>query len=244
MAAPRPGPPRPQSDRVDTRQTASVSFVSPGIPASAAGQPMTGQRVPAAGPGRPTIAPPTHVPRNESDVNAFPIHVSKVQRPALPDETLARDRLLDWLHAKIHHRLVLVTAEAGYGKTTLLADFARRTRLRTLWYRLDESDRDWVTVLHYLVAAGREVDPDFASTTWSLLGELGSGGSSRDAIVATFVRELQSIGEHGAVLVLDHYHAVDDAPALQPIVREVVNHAPERLTIVLLSRRAPTLPIA
>src|SRR5207244_13495417 len=102
MPPPRPGPPRPQSDRVDTRQTASVSFVSPGIPASGAGQPMTGQRVPAAGPGRPTIAPPTHIPRNESDVNAFPLHVSKVQRPALRVETIARDRLLDSLPANHH----------------------------------------------------------------------------------------------------------------------------------------------
>src|SRR5437899_2940589 len=210
MAAPRPGPPRPQSDRVDTRQTASVSFVSPGIPASAAGQPMTGQRVPAAGPGRPTIAPPTHVPRNESDVNAFPIHVSKVQRPALRDETLARDRLLDWLHAKIHHRLVLVTAEAGYGKTTLLADFARRTRLRTLWYRIDEEDRDWVGFLSHLVAAGREHDPGFAPSTSALLGTLEPGGPSREDAIETFLAELPSIANDGVVLIFDDFHLADE----------------------------------
>jgi LuxR family maltose regulon positive regulatory protein len=58
--------------------------------------------------------------------------------------TLQRDRLLDWLNVQIHHRIVLVTAEAGFGKTTLLADFARRTRVRTIWYRLDDDDRNWV----------------------------------------------------------------------------------------------------
>ena len=98
-------------------------------------------------------------------VNAFPVQAAKVQPPPLRDDILARDRLLDWLHAKIHQRLVLVLAEAGYGKTTLLADFAARTRLRTLWYRLDDDDRDWVTVMHHLVAAGREHDPDFAPRT-------------------------------------------------------------------------------
>ena len=70
-------------------------------------------------------------------MNAFPVQAAKVQPPPLRHDILARDRLLDWLHAKIHQRLVLVLAEAGYGKTTLLADFAARTRLRTLWYRLD-----------------------------------------------------------------------------------------------------------
>jgi ATP/maltotriose-dependent transcriptional regulator MalT/DNA-binding SARP family transcriptional activator len=196
------------------------------------------------GTSRPTIESSSLVPRTASDVNAFPIHVSKVQRPALREETLTRHRLLDWLNVKIHHRLVLVTAEAGYGKTTLLADFSGRTRLRTLWYRLDEGDRDWVTVLNYLVAAGREVDPEFAPTTWSMLGELGTSGSSKDAILATFIRELQSIGERGAVFVFDDYHAVEDQPDVQHIIREIVTQAPERLSIVILTRRQPALAVA
>ena len=92
-------------------------------------------------------------------MNRYPIQLAKVQRPALRDETLARDRLLDWLAAKIHDRVILILADAGYGKTTLLADFARRTRLRTLWYRLEDDDRDWIAFLNHLVAAGREHDP-------------------------------------------------------------------------------------
>src|SRR5215213_8800067 len=85
----------------------------------------------------------------------FPVQISKVQAPPLRDETLARDRLLDWLSVKIHRRVVLLTAEAGYGKTTLLADFTRRTRLRVLWFRLDRGDRDWTSFIAHLVAAVR-----------------------------------------------------------------------------------------
>jgi LuxR family transcriptional regulator, maltose regulon positive regulatory protein len=228
--------------RVDTRANRSLSFE----PSGASGSPVGPPSAPPALPETPTPATnpsAIHVPRTVSHVNVFPIHASKVQRPALR-ETLARARLLDWLSVKIHHRVVLVTAEAGYGKTTLLADFSGRTRLRTLWYRLDEGDRDWVTVLNYLVAAGRELDPTFAPTTGSMLGELGTSGSSKDTILATFVRELQSIGEHGAVLILDDYHAVEDVPDVQDIVREIITRAPERLSIVLLTRRQPTLPIA
>jgi ATP/maltotriose-dependent transcriptional regulator MalT/DNA-binding SARP family transcriptional activator len=178
-------------------------------------------------------------------VHEFPLQPTKVQRPLLRRETLRRERLLDWLKVKIHHRIVLVIAEAGYGKTTLLADFARHHRRPTIWYRLDQDDRNWVSFLHYLVAAGREIEPGFAPATKGLLGELGvATGPSRDTIIATFMRELQALGSRGASLIIDDYHLVDDVPDVRVVVRELVARAPERLTIVFLSRREPTLPLA
>jgi LuxR family maltose regulon positive regulatory protein len=177
-------------------------------------------------------------------VNEFPIQESKVQRPPLRDATLRRDRLLDWLHAKIHHRVVFVTAEAGYGKTTLLSDFARRTRLRTLWYRLDDEDRDWISLLNYLVAAGRQVEPAFAPGTQAMLREIGTGNPGREVIVDTFIHELGLFGTAGAVLIMDDYHLIDDVPDVRTVMREIVARAPERLTIVFLSRRRPTIPLA
>ncbi|HET7495649.1 MAG TPA: BTAD domain-containing putative transcriptional regulator [Candidatus Limnocylindrales bacterium] len=175
---------------------------------------------------------------------AYPIQVAKVQRPALRDETLERTRLLDWLRAKIHGRVVLLLADAGYGKTTLLADFARRTRMRTLWYRLDHDDRDWVTLLQHLIAAGREYDPGFAPATSELLSEIGVGGPTREAALDTFIGELPSIATGGAVLIFDDFHLVDDAPDARFVARELVARAPERLTVVFASRRAPTVPLS
>jgi ATP/maltotriose-dependent transcriptional regulator MalT/DNA-binding SARP family transcriptional activator len=174
----------------------------------------------------------------------YPIQPAKVQRPPLRDETLARGRLLDWLNAKIHDRVILLLADAGYGKTTLLADFSERTRLRTLWYRLDEDDRDWIAFLNYLVAAGREHDPGFAPTTASMLQDMSVGGPTRDAVIDVFLRELPSIAEHGAVLVLDDYHLVDESADVRLIARELIARGPERLTIVFASRRQPTIPLA
>src|SRR6266496_2451035 len=153
MASSERGSAGTRSGRVDTPANGSLSFEPPEASVNPAGPHAAAERGPV-GSSRPAIETPSHVPRTAHTVNAFPIHASKVQRPALREQTLARHRLLDWLSAKIHHRLVLVTAEAGYGKTTLLADFSGRTRLPTLWYRLDETDRDWLTILNYLVAAG------------------------------------------------------------------------------------------
>jgi ATP/maltotriose-dependent transcriptional regulator MalT/DNA-binding SARP family transcriptional activator len=177
-------------------------------------------------------------------LNEYLIQPNKVQRPPLREETLARGRLLDWLNVQIHHRVVNVVAEAGYGKTTLLADFSRRTRLRTLWYRLDAEDRTWVAFLSHLIAAGREHDPNFAPTTFGLLRETGPTGPSRDAVVETFLREFQVLGDQGAVLVMDDYHAVDDSAEVRDLVRELLLQAPERVTFIFSSRRTPPIRVA
>src|SRR3954454_9694089 len=158
--------PGPESS-VDTALNQSVSFAPP--------HPMwpstsTDRWTPVAvGPGRPAAG-------NVSDgvtgngMTGYPIQPAKVQVPLLRDETLARHRLLDWLAAKVHHRVILVLADAGYGKTRLLGDFSRQTRARTLWYCLDDDDRFSISLLSRLVAACRVHDPAFAPNTSSLPG--------------------------------------------------------------------------
>lgn len=174
----------------------------------------------------------------------YPVQISKVQAPPLHDETLERVRLLEWLNVKIHRRVVLVIAEAGYGKTTLLSDFSRRSRVRTLWFRLDWGDRDWVGFIAYLVAAIRVHVPDFAPVTQSLIRETASSAPPRDAVLDTFIRELGQLPDDPTALVLDDLHLVDDSIDVRDILRELVSRAPERLAFVLISRKAPPLPLA
>ncbi len=227
---------------VDTLRERSVSFGHP--PANPRVYPSSERSLVPVATGQASIDTSSVSGAHGDDVSGFPIQYAKVQPPPLREETLARHRLLDWLAAKIHHRIILVLADAGYGKTTLLADFAGRTRLRTLWYRLDEDDRDWISVLHHLVAAGREADPTFAPNTAAMLADKSLSGPTRDTVIDVFIRELQSIAPHGAILIFDDFHLVDDAPDVQLIVRELVTRAPERLTMVFASRRSPGIPIA
>ena len=234
--------PQPPDPLVDTHYERSLSFGPPETRSTP--RPVTERSPIAVGPGRGSDAPSPRSGPLRDEVNGFPIQLAKVQRPALRDETLERPRLLDWLRTKIHGRVVLVLADAGYGKTTLLADFSRRSRLRTLWYRLDDDDRDWVSFLHHLVAAGREHDPGFAPATVGLLAEIGPSGPGREAVLDTFLRELPTIATNGAVLILDDFHLVDDAPDVRLITKELLARTPERLTIVFASRRPPSVPLA
>ena len=238
--APMPDPPSLGS--VDTALERSISFAPPD-PRPTLREIASRPPIPV-GPGRIAGATPSRSAHLSDEGSGYPIQLGKVQRPALRDETLERPRLLDWLRLKVHGRVILVLADAGYGKTTLLADFSRRTRMRTLWYRLDPDDRDWVTLLHHLVAAGREHDPTFAAATVAYLAETGPGGPSRDVALATFLGELSTIAGSGAVLIFDDFHLVDDAPDARHIARELVANAPERLSIVFASRRAPAIPLS
>ena len=169
---------------------------------------------------------------------------SKVQPPALRDDILARPRLLDWLDAKIHRRVVAIVAEAGYGKTTLLADWSRRTRIRTAWYRLDDDDHDVITFIRYLLAACREVAPELGSGTASMLRDIGGLAIPTDVLVDTFVRELSAFGDEPAAIILDDVHSLEGAPEVLRVLRELIARAPDRMTIVLSGRRRPPVALA
>lgn len=177
-------------------------------------------------------------------MSEYPVQFEKVQAPPLRDETLARPRLLDWLTVKIHRRVVLVLAEAGYGKTTLLADFTRRSRVPVAWYRLDRGDRDWLGFLAHLVAAFRVHRPDFAPVTQAMIRDASMGTSTRDMVLEALIRELGTLAAEPASIVLDDFHLVDDSEDARAIVRALLARAPERLTFVLISRTVPSLPLA
>jgi ATP/maltotriose-dependent transcriptional regulator MalT/DNA-binding SARP family transcriptional activator len=236
----------PTSDHpaVDTALERYVSFASP--PSAARDAPFAEFHVPVSvGPGPSPAQVSAHgVSAERGPVERYPVHPAKVQCPPPRDDTLARSRLLDWLASKIHHRVLFVVAEAGYGKTTLLVDFSRRTRLRTLWYRLDSHDRDWVAFLTHLVAAGREHDPSFASGADALLRQIGGASPTREAVTEAFARDVVALGGEGAVFILDDYHAVDESPDVRSIVGELVAHAPERVTFIFSSRRQPSVRVA
>lgn len=78
--------------------------------------------------------------------------VTKIIVPSKRKDVLQRRRLLDFMHEYIGRKLLLVSASAGYGKTSLLVDFAYDTDLPICWYSLDTGDRDPQVFLEYLVA--------------------------------------------------------------------------------------------
>ena len=196
-----------------------------------------------AAPGRTPAPAEGSVPVPAADLDRGPGQSGKIEIPPLGDDVLERPRLLDWLAAKIHHRVVLVVAEAGYGKTTLLANFSRRSRIRTFWYRLDDADRDWTVFLSTLVAAGRRREPGFGARAAHLLADASPGGPRLESVVAALLADLAELPSDGTALILDDVPVVDDVPEIAEILRALLSGAPERVTFVLSGRRAPSIGV-
>ena len=137
-----------------------------------------------------------------------------------------------------------MVAEAGYGKTTLLADFTSRASARCLWYKLDPTDADPITWTNHVIAAAREIDREFGRNTLALLAQIAPGGPPESAFVASLLGELPRLGEAATVLVLDDFHSVDTSEAAQAFVVRLINEAPPWLHFVISTRRRPDFELA
>ena len=173
----------------------------------------------------------------------FPVRLGKIQRPLLPANTLKRDRLFSWLEARNDRRIVLVVAEAGFGKTTIVADYLRRSQSRSFWYRLDEEETDGLVFLRYLVAACRATDPRLLCRTSALLNEQSLQATRIEIVMESFLGELAALGNIPSVLVLDDFHVSECNPEITGIADRLISTAPRGLRIALLARRTPNLAV-
>ncbi len=165
--------------------------------------------------------------------------ITKLIVPKRTGQVLHRQRLLDFLHEYLDRKLLLVSASAGYGKTTLLVDFAHDTEFPTCWYTLDTADRDPRVFLGYLLASLQRRFPNFGGRTGALLQDPAQA-RDLDTIVGALVTEIQEEIAQYFVLVLDDYHLVDTSEPVNRLLDNLLNYLPENAHIVLASRTLPT----
>jgi LuxR family maltose regulon positive regulatory protein len=160
---------------------------------------------------------------------------TKILVPRRRRNLLHRARLVDFIHEHIDRKLILISASAGYGKTSLLMDFAHDTELPVCWYSLDEWDRDPRVFLEYLVASIRERFPHFSDRT---LGALRGGvhGEGLRSIVGTLVNEIHEVVPEYFALVIDDYHLVSDSKDVTSLFSFFLRRLPENCHILLSSR--------
>ncbi len=172
---------------------------------------------------------------------------TKLTIPPLLHRTLPRTRLVDALaRALPRHRLILIAAPAGYGKTTLLAQWAQNhaaepgDRLRFAWLSLDEEDNAVERFFRYLMAAWQTVQPDVMDTPLGLL--LSAMRPDSEAVLSAFINLAYEATEH-TVFVLDDYHLITE-PAIHSALTFLLDHLPPLMHFVLACRAEPPLPLA
>ena len=171
-----------------------------------------------------------------------PLIKTKTRVPRLRPSLLPRHRLVDFIHSHLDRRLILISAPAGYGKTSLLADFAHNTDLKVCWYTLDAFDQDLHVFLEYLVEAIAERFPDFGYRSRALLREVAEPSSNLYPIVATMVEEIYDIIPEYFVLVLDDHHAVKNREHINAFLDLFVTYVDENCHVIVASRTLPALP--
>lgn len=179
----------------------------------------------------------------EAHHSGLSIIASKISPPAPGRAILSRPRLVDWLLNQSRARLVLVSAEAGYGKTTLLNEFALQTRDTCVWYRMEPSDGDWITFLSYMVAALRDVWPGFGRPTEALLRNVASMGSTHEVVLAQFLADLGEVEDRRIAVILDDYHFVEQSTDVRMILSRLLELAPTSMYFILGGRGAPNLAL-
>ena len=166
---------------------------------------------------------------------------TKIILPQRRKELLSRSRLLQQLYDLLDYKLILVIAPAGYGKTSMLLDFAHQVELPVCWYSIDDLDQDFLRFLEHFIACIRLHFPEFGSESLSAI-ETASQPLNIDRLVSTVVNDAyEHIKEH-FLLVLDDYHLVDKQKDIQAFINRFVLEAAENCHLVLASRILLSLP--
>lgn len=170
-----------------------------------------------------------------------------VPRPR--SDLLPRPRLLEWLESNADKRLTLLSAPAGYGKTTLLAEFINASSLPFAWYTLDAQDSDPTVFLTYLIESLRNMKraPEsltraIGQTAQSLL-DSAEANLSPQRVLTVLVNELAEVIETPWLIVLEDYHYVA-SPVVHQLVDFLLENAPNDLRLVISTRVDPPLALA
>ncbi|HXH05996.1 MAG TPA: hypothetical protein VNI83_05325, partial [Vicinamibacterales bacterium] len=170
--------------------------------------------------------------------------MTKVTSPHYVTPTLRRARLIDWLNANRECRAVVVAADAGYGKTTLLWQWEREVDFPCYWYKLDRNDRDWSLHISYLIEAISQRHPGFGRRAHSMLQQLGGPGSSRPGVAAYLLAEMHERITEPCTFIIDDWQFVASVTEVRGLWNQILRDAPPTCRFIFLSRAKPHLQFA
>lgn len=172
----------------------------------------------------------------------LPITRTKILLPRRRAELLARPRLLALLEELLDYRMMIIAAPAGYGKTSLLVDFASSTEWPVCWYALDGLDQDAFRFVAHFISAIAQRFPAFGKSALAALESMGQDHMDLDMLSSLISNEAyETITEH-FLLVLDDYHLVEASQPVAHFINRFIQEVDENCHLVLTSRTLLTLP--
>jgi LuxR family maltose regulon positive regulatory protein len=169
---------------------------------------------------------------------------TKLLPPRPAPELLSRPRLIERLHANLELPVTLVTANAGSGKTTLVADFLRKQQQPFVWYQLDRTDTDPSVFLGYLTYGIQQRVKGFGDSLFAYLQQTGELAEQSERAVDVLLNEILEHVEQQLIVVLDDYHHLGERTPVHALVDRLIAYLPDVVHLIIISRDIPPLTLA
>ncbi|MDH3306404.1 MAG: LuxR C-terminal-related transcriptional regulator [Acidimicrobiia bacterium] len=181
---------------------------------------------------------------HDVDVDDQAVLSTKLQLPRPPSTFIPRPRLCERLDNAGPGTAILVCAPAGCGKSVLISDWCRRRKLAAAWLSLERDDNDPIRFWRHVASSLDGAHGAGPSAVGVAVDRLirGSGDPLLDEIATTVVNAVDDTPDD-VVLVLDDYHVIEDSD-VHSGVQLLIDHAPEQLRVLMISRADPPLMLA
>jgi LuxR family transcriptional regulator, maltose regulon positive regulatory protein len=169
----------------------------------------------------------------------IPILATKLYIPPVRTGVVPRARLIERLNEVLQRKLALISAPAGFGKTTLVSEWVASFGKPVAWLSLDEVDSDPTRFMTYLIAALQTIAPDIGK------GALAAIQSPQlplaETILISLLNEVATLPD-SFILILDDYHLIDSDP-IDRALTFLLDHMPPQMHLVIATREDPSLPL-
>jgi ATP/maltotriose-dependent transcriptional regulator MalT len=167
------------------------------------------------------------------------ILITKLYIPPLQPKTVLRPHLIKRLNDCTQNKLTLVSASAGFGKTTLISEWTTDCEQPVAWLSLDEEHKDHIRFLTYFIAALQTIVADIGDGLLTMLQS--PQPPSTNYILTNLLNEITTIPD-AFVLILDDYH-LTDSKEIDDTVTYLLEHMPPQMHLVIATREDPHLPL-
>jgi LuxR family maltose regulon positive regulatory protein len=174
------------------------------------------------------------------DQVSLPLLTTKLHVPSARPGLVPRTHLIERLNAGLHRKLTLISASAGFGKTTLAAAWLREAHRPHAWLSLDEGDNDPARFVAYLLAALRRVDQDIGQSAQVMLQ--APQPPPPEALLTALINDIAATAQP-LILVLDDYHVIHTLPIHQQLAF-LLEHQPPQMHLVIATREDPPMALS
>jgi len=166
--------------------------------------------------------------------------LTKLHIPSVGKSIVHRSELFEKLNAGLSRKLILVSAPAGFGKTTVVSDWISQNKIPAAWLSLDSGDNDPAVFLNYIISGIQSIHPEFGQSALKLLNS--PNRPFGESIANLLINEILNINSN-FLLVLDDFHLIKSNEVLK-LVTYFLEHIPVNIHIVILTRSDPALSVS